>query len=98
MMLNTIVFDVLNEKLNGNVFSVECEYSKIFSKPILYVTVGQVIEEKDFINKTKGLISEADISFSDNFHFNIDLTKELVKRIIDYAGFISMEEFLNMKK
>lgn len=97
-MLNTIIFDVLNEVLEGNVFSVECEYSKMHNRPILYIKVDQIIEEQDFINKTKRLISESDISFSDNFHFNVDLTNDLVKRFTDYVVFKSIREFESLKK
>jgi len=97
-MLNPMIFEVLKNILDGEIFSVECDLSRISDRRTIYITTSQTMTEENFIKKTKSIISEKDISFSDNFHFNIDLTEELINKFMTYTKTSCLNEFENMKQ
>jgi len=101
-MLNTIIFEVLDEVLDGNVFSTDCHFSKSQGRHKLDLMTRRAISYKEFIKETKSLVLEYDIASydedSDFFQISIDLTEESINKFIERAKQLCLYEFEQMKK
>jgi len=101
-MLNTIVFEVLDNVLDGNVFSTDCYFSQVSHRRKLDLITRRSISYKEFINQTKHLILEYDVANydedADYFEISIDLTEETMNKIITFAKNMCLNEFENLKK
>jgi len=98
-MLKTIILNVLNKVLNGNIESVDFYFSG-WQKAQL--TTKSKIPQEYFIRKTKYIISENDIGVYDedeeDLTISIDLTEEFINKIILYVKSDCMNEFEEMRK
>jgi len=101
-MLNTIIFEVLDEVLDGNVFSVNCHFSKSHGGHKLDLMTRRAISYKNFIEETKSLVLEYDVTRydedSDFFQISIDLTEESINKFIERAKQFCLYELGQMKK
>lgn len=98
-MLDTLFLEVFNKILNGNIFSVECDNSMLNNKRVmLYITTVESITEEEFIQNVRSVIPKENISFSDGFCFNIDLTEEIINNVIIYAKSLCFNEFYELNK
>jgi len=99
-MLNDIISKVLNKFLDGNIESIDC-YSRGNCRFDL-ITQNK-ISYKDFVKKTKNIISENDISSYDEedseyLEVTIELTEDFINKIINHIKCDCMNEFEEMKK
>jgi len=98
-MLNSVIFNVLNKVLDGNIESVDFYFSGW--NRVQVITKSEISPE-DFINKTKCIISETDIGSHDSDDgesmISLDLTEEFINKIIAYVKCDCLNEFENMRK
>jgi hypothetical protein len=97
-MLNAILFEGLNDILDGNVFSVNCELSSVSNRKTLYIITRQKLSEEEFIKKTKNVIFEENISCIDDFSISIDLTEDILNNIFSCIKISCFHEYAKMKK
>jgi len=99
-MLNTAIYEVLNEVLGVDIGNdVDCSLSDNCRLKLMI----DKIPYEDFVQKTKHFISESDIvSYSEESKFvlevTMNLTDEFVNKIVTYANQMFISEFEEMKK
>jgi len=93
IVLNEIMFEVFDKVLDKNLFRVDCFLSKVKGRRMLTITTRNKLSYKSFIQKTKNIILENDIASHDDFVFDVDLTDELVNRVMKYTTVICINEF-----
>jgi len=98
-MLNTAIFEVLNEVLGADIGNVDCNLSDNCRLKLMI----DKIPYEDFVQKTKHFIPESDIVGHNEeskfvLEITMNLTDEFVNKIITYANQMFISEFEEMKK
>lgn len=98
-MLCNIIKTILKENtVTNSVKEVDMYYSKMKNRKVLTIEFDEEVNYADFLEATKYIISENDISLQDSNSITIDITENIVNKILEYAKMVCIDEFDRIKK
>jgi glutathionylspermidine synthase len=96
-ILDSMIYELLKEKLHYKVESIECYFSDSHNRRMIDIEFNSPISYDEFVKWTKEVINEYDIAFHDDTGVLIDLTENLIKNLFKLAEQKTTFEYENLR-
>jgi hypothetical protein len=95
-MIKHLIYGLLEYYLKNSNFEVDVYFSKVKYRKVACIEFHEEFNYKLFLNNVKEIIQEQDISFQDSTGIIIDLTDELLNKILSHVNLLSKNEMLKL--